>query len=353
MEKAEVKDEGTCKITDLLSDISIDKEKCRLCGKCVSICPKGIYSMGENEIKIGNSELCIGCLVCERACPEKAITINNRKIKKFFLARVCNNNCIMCFEHDVNIKTDYPTEELLKTFDDEIKGTEEMIVLSGAEITTRKDLFQLLKHIRKLNNSARIFLPTNGRMFSYRKYADDFNKLGLGDVKITVSVLGADADAHDRITQVKGSYEQTLKGIKNLLGYGMNVNINVAVQKGNFRKVDELCRDFLKLGVRTVQLALVEPNGKVSGSLKDFIPKMTELMPILQNALELGKGKVKVKNIPNCILGKYHKLKYFDTQNHLKAKAEQCSECRFNNECRGIWKEYIQVYGTDELRPVK
>lgn len=335
-----------------LAQIKIDKSKCRLCGKCVDVCPKKIFELGDKEINIGNSDNCIGCLTCVRSCPKKAITVENRRIKKFFISRTCNNYCIMCFENDRNVNKEYTTDELLNQFDKEISGDEEMIVLSGAEITTRKDLFSLLGYIRNKNPKARIFLPTNGRMFSYNSYVKEFMKLKLRDVKITVSILGHNEQIHDKLTRVGGSFRQTVQGIKNLLRYKQNVNINATILNQNYKGIPKICDYFLAMGVNSIQLALVEPNGKAKGNFRDFIPKMSECMPYILLALKNGGGKVRVKNIPTCLLKGLHNLKYFSTQNHLKEKAEQCKLCHYQSECQGIWTDYIKIYGSSELKPI-
>jgi len=335
-----------------LAQIRVDKDKCDLCGKCIGICPKDIFNFTDKKITIGNSDICIGCLTCAKSCPNGAIDVDNKRIKKFFISRTCNNSCMMCFEDDKDPNKEYTTKELLSQFDKEIKGDEEMIVLSGAEITTRKDLFLLLKHIREKNRKARIFLPTNGRMFSYNNYTNDFVKSNLGDVKITISVLGHNEQIHDKITNVKGSFRQTVKGIKNLLHFRQNININVTILKQNYKGIPKICDYFLPLGINSIQLALVEPNGKAKTNFRDFIPKMSECMPYILHSLNRWGGKVRVKNIPDCLLNGLHHLKNDSTQNHLKEKAGQCTQCHYQSDCPGIWNDYIKIYGSEELKPI-
>ena len=36
-----------------------------------------------------------------------------------------------------------------------------------------------------------------------------------------------------------------------------------------------------------------------------------------------------------------------------KIKGEQCKECSMDNYCSGIHKNYSEIYGTDELKPIK
>ncbi len=37
----------------------------------------------------------------------------------------------------------------------------------------------------------------------------------------------------------------------------------------------------------------------------------------------------------------------------LKAQPPACSECDFEPVCEGVWKAYLEIYGTDDFRPLK
>jgi len=55
--------------------ITINKDKCVACGKCVGICPADIFYKGEKgEILLQKEEACIGCGHCVSVCPHDAIT---------------------------------------------------------------------------------------------------------------------------------------------------------------------------------------------------------------------------------------------------------------------------------------
>lgn len=66
----------------------IDKEKCVLCGKCVSICAFDSLSIENKAVKL-NKFFCEGCGACEAVCPQNAI-----KMKKI-------QNAEIRIKHDV------------------------------------------------------------------------------------------------------------------------------------------------------------------------------------------------------------------------------------------------------------
>ncbi len=66
-----------------MAKLTIDKDRCKACGLCVSVCPKKVLKLSEEEfnikgytpIKIVAIEDCIACGMCGMICPDYVIKI--------------------------------------------------------------------------------------------------------------------------------------------------------------------------------------------------------------------------------------------------------------------------------------
>ena len=52
--------------------LSIDENRCNLCGQCIPICVPQILQAGEKSIVVGDQNLCIHCGHCKAVCPVDA-----------------------------------------------------------------------------------------------------------------------------------------------------------------------------------------------------------------------------------------------------------------------------------------
>jgi len=66
-----------------ISKVTIDPEKCKSCGLCVSACPKKIVALsgktlnkkGFHPAEVTDMSQCIGCAFCAVMCPDVAIKV--------------------------------------------------------------------------------------------------------------------------------------------------------------------------------------------------------------------------------------------------------------------------------------
>lgn len=63
--------------------LTINKNACKGCGLCVTVCPKVILKLSENElndkgyspVEITDMDACISCAACARMCPDVVFTV--------------------------------------------------------------------------------------------------------------------------------------------------------------------------------------------------------------------------------------------------------------------------------------
>lgn len=59
--------------------ISVDRDQCMLCGRCVDSCPYGVFRKEGEQIHV-NSRVCVACHRCISMCPRDAISLVERPV---------------------------------------------------------------------------------------------------------------------------------------------------------------------------------------------------------------------------------------------------------------------------------
>lgn len=66
----------TSSTTKKMETIAINTEWCKRCGICVAFCPKTVFDAdADGAVIVARLEDCIDCELCERMCPDLAITL--------------------------------------------------------------------------------------------------------------------------------------------------------------------------------------------------------------------------------------------------------------------------------------
>lgn len=211
------------------------------------------------------------------------------------ITNVCNLKCVHCYQDSSSLSGDeMPTSMVTKTISD-LKGNILKITLTGGEPFQRKDLFEIIDHIRSTGLGLRIL--TNGTLIS-PTIAKKLKKLNIYDLR--VSLDGMIPETHDRWRRVNGSFNKAVKGIKNLLEANVNLRICTTISKNN---VDELGRfpDFLiKLGIKKWNVSTILPLGRSANKfdklsldnnfLELFAKRVLDLSERYKSELEVDFG---------------------------------------------------------------
>lgn len=237
--------------------------------------------------------------------------------------------------------------------------SEECIAFTGGEPTLSKHLLKLLEFTRQKWPKKHIFLVSNGRKFSDKKYARQFLEANLGDFKVGIPVFSHNPKIHDEITKAKGSWNETMAGIKNLVELGIDVEVRIIVNKMNYREMGKTA-EFIAKNLKGI-LRIVFINMKYTGNAfinrKKLFVRYSRVVPFVQRAadvlLENGFG-VKMFHFPLCLIDK----KYWDMATGITKQenelvfSKNCRGCSVKNICPRIWISYLPLAGEKEFKAI-
>ena len=177
----------------------------------------------------------------------------------------CNERCIHCyhpFDEYANKKELTATE--IKIVIEEVYNLGCFnIIISGGEALLKPDIFEIIEFAQKYHMMITLF--TNGMMLN-KECVESLSKLNIS--LLSFSLYGANAETHDTITTVKGSFEKTLAGIKRSRSCGINCEIKCVVLKQNYKELP-LIKELANVIGCPVKFDFTL-TGKINGELKPF-----------------------------------------------------------------------------------
>ncbi|HDQ22407.1 MAG TPA: radical SAM protein [Candidatus Uhrbacteria bacterium] len=285
----------------------------------------------------------------------------------------CNNLCQFCVQGDKRFKFKSRTINEIK---ESLKAAKEQnsqgVVFTGGEPTIHSDILAAVLYAKELGFDP-IQVQSNGRMLAYVAFCKKLIKAGV--TEFSPALHGSKPAIHDKLTTSHGSWQQVVQGIKNLKSLDQLVITNTVITTTNYKDLPALARFFVELGVDQFQFAFPHILGTAEKNKDWLVPKKSDIMPYVQKGLDIGinAGKiVMTEAIPFCLMPGYEdyiaekimpETKVVDAEGVIesyadyrwnlgKVKREECKKCKYYQECEGPWKEYPEIFGWDEFKPV-
>jgi MoaA/NifB/PqqE/SkfB family radical SAM enzyme len=176
------------------------------------------------------------------------------------LTRACNNRCLFCLDEEALDGSFLPLSAVKAELRAGRRAGCRRAILSGGEPTLHPEFLKVVALARKAGYR-RVQTISNGRLFCYGDFLREAAAAGLDEV--TFSVHGPDARTHDKLTGVKGSFAQTVRGISNALRVpGLIVSSDIVVNRLNVDRLARTLKFLYRLGVREYDLLQVMPFGR-------------------------------------------------------------------------------------------
>ena len=131
-----------------------------------------------------------------------------------------------------------------------------ILVFSGGEPLCREDIFELVDYAGDLK--IRAALATNGTLVD-SAVAQRIKDSGIA--RVSVSLDGADAQTHDKLRQLEGSFDNAIAGIKCLREKEIPFQINITLTKNNAHQMDDIYEMAKSLGAVAVHIFMLVPVG--------------------------------------------------------------------------------------------
>lgn len=177
---------------------------------------------------------------------------NRRKVPLAVLFQItnrCNLDCVHCYQVR-DEERELSTAEILRILGELRESGTLYVCFTGGEPFARDDFPAIVEEARRLRFV--VALKTNGVLLGVDQAAW-MARAGVAEVH--VSIYGASAAAHDRITKQRGSFSQTIAAIEALRAAGVNVQMSVPLMRTNVGQFDEI----LELARRLDCRPAVEP----------------------------------------------------------------------------------------------
>ncbi len=171
-------------------------------------------------------------------------------------------------------------------------GTKECVI-TGGEPTLHPDLFKIIEYLKQ--NKIKTTLLTNGRRLKDVNYTKSLLKTGVD--RIAVSIEGF-KETHEKITGVKGSFDETLIGIKNLIKLNANFNTITTIGNTNFKEIEDLYSFLNNLGVKNIVFNMAGPSF-LRGH--DETPNLTKLAELLKRMFKKSMQFRFITSLPLCL----------------------------------------------------
>lgn len=260
----------------------------------------------------------------------------------------CNQRCLFCMSSSIiesGRKITY--EGICKEITIAKDRGYEKIDFYGGEPTTYPFLINSMKFAN--NIGLRCSLATNAIKLSSIQYTKNlFSTVNIEAIR--TSLHSHQPKIHDKITQVRNSYNKTLKGIVNILEYFNSERfcVNIVVTSLNYKYLACVVKLLYEIGVRVVKFSGLSISGRIL-KYRWLIINPSLIQSHLLEAIELCDKLGLywfIEKFPFCIAGHLNlKQHFFQEKNGNCIKIGLCHHCRYNELCYGMDKSLLMLYG--------
>lgn len=298
-----------------------------------------------------------------RACEMIRVQDTGLEMAWLEITQTCNMRCIHCYEGDMHKSSEniLSLGEWIEVIDQLAKEGINRLIVIGGEPGCYINLRQILEHTAIYNFKTVLF--TNASLLT-EELMECIIKC---NTIVKVSVYGPNAEIHDRVTSVKGSFDRLVKAIKFLVEHGVYVEAAIIMMLENQDYLDETIAFVKAIGMHYKKYDVIREvfEGKQSVHIptnKDLINKVSLVRPnfhitkdkffknqhrntcwygkitILENGnvvpcefeRSIVYGNIREKSIAEILKNTHTRMFW----NYDFSKIENCKDCEYRYACK-------------------
>jgi radical SAM protein with 4Fe4S-binding SPASM domain len=230
----------------------------------------------------------------------------------------CNLRCVHCYVNQAvgdaqEAARELPTERLLSLIDEIAERGTLFLLLTGGEVLVRPDFPVLYLHA--LKRGLLVVIYTNGTLIT--EHIADL----LGERKprlVEITLYGMTRETYERVTQIPGSYDKCLAGIRRLVERGVPLKLKTMALSWNYHELPAMREFATGLGTEfrydSALNARVDCGANRNGELQlkaeqaatiDFLDpaRVADLRLFLERFARPNLGRAPVEQVYQCGAG--------------------------------------------------
>ncbi|MFY9401851.1 MAG: radical SAM protein [Candidatus Omnitrophota bacterium] len=262
----------------------------------------------------------------------------------------CLNDCIFCKQ-----KKDFRYSDIFKLqaqLQSNLKLKASRLCIIGNEPLAHPGILSIVSLAVKYG-FLKIEIMTSGEALFDRKFVLELIKSGVSS--FSLPIFSDKAALHDMIVGRRGSFFKIMQGIKNAKTLGAKVFVHSNLIKQNINSVKALER-LVRRGLNLPFVILPIRPKSANLPYKDLMPSYKDILTKLS-------GIDSLMGFPVCVTAKVQKkalkgkevisdsMKLYVLDQRF-TKINICKGCYYKNNCLGLFKEYIDIYGVKEISAI-
>lgn len=285
----------------------------------------------------------------------------------------CNIGCVFCsnpVEGFRETERKYSYEEIRRKLDKYKRGLRTFVKfdevrdyfnLTGGEPTIHPDFLRIAALIRREFPRTLVRLLTNGRMLADRDFARRTAGIFGTPFEAAVPLFGHDAASHEGTSRAPGSFDQTVRGLRNLFEVrreGQLVEIRVIMTRVQMRSLDGLV-DFILSEfpeADRVCFLFVELEGFAERYKDAVLLPMSEAAAGLDRNYEklLRMKDARLYHFPLCAVPTRLWPLVHNTLAPFKVSfPAACGGCLYRGQCVGVHRSYQRWAGARDVAAIR